>query len=192
MERIKPISISKLPVLGPEFYYQPGDDPIGRRDIYFKERSRVNAEIFSIVRSFPSDEKIRERITWSLCNNTPYASRELRISRGVSAYFSYDPNAQAVVVEWGKINYLDSRSKVHTFLNGKCACFQTEMKICSGHLARAGMKGKVFDIALIDSQRGSGLVCPEERDYLVIAGLTLGGIIPLSADGYCKITQEIA
>lgn len=105
MERLKPTSISKLPILGTEFYYQSGDNPIGRRDIYFNERNGVNTEIFSIANLFPSDEKTRERITWSLRNNTPYASKELRISRGVSAYFSYDPNSQAVVIEWGKINY---------------------------------------------------------------------------------------
>lgn len=192
MERLRPIPISRLPILGSEFYYQSGDNPIGRRDIHLNEKSEFEREIFPIISNFPIDESIRDKIVWNMCNNSPCFSKRFRISRGVSAYFSFDSNAEAVVVEWGKINYLDSKSKVHTFLNGKCACFQTEMKICSGHLAKASMNGRVFDIALIDSQMGNDLILPEERDYPIIYGLILGGIVPISADGYCKITSEMS
>ena len=117
------------------------------------------------------------------------------MERGVSAYFSYSSQEGKVVIEWGKINPQNSTAKLHDFLNSHIdyiAYYRRGFKICSGHLALAEADQKKFYLALLDSLSGEEPVGEDKREFGVVKGLWENKILPLSSDGFPKLTLEVS
>lgn len=110
-------------------------------------------------RNNPYSETGRSRLRLSLNNNSANESKELKHERAVSAYFTYNPEDETVIIEWGTINPRTRDAKLHNDLNRMINYRDRStrgMKASSGHLAKSksGLYFALFDNLLyLSTQR---------------------------------------
>ncbi len=134
------------------------------------------------------NEDLRRSITFSLNHNTPNPKSPVAHERPVSAYFTFDPNEEAVIVEWGTIDPNNQEAKLHSFLNRGINFAERHaqgMKISSGHLAK--LLNTPYHVALFDNLSHGPTKQISIQTQKTINTLYTNGIIPITADGYVQL-----
>ncbi len=107
--------------------------------------------IDTLNRNNAQSERARHSLTFSLNNNSPNTNTLYGHNRGLSAYFTYNPSDETVIVEWGTIDPRDGVAKLHTHLN-RVIDFKNRskmgMKISLGYITQ--VQSGVW-LALIDN-----------------------------------------
>lgn len=138
----------------------------------------------------PKGEGLRGSFTRSLNNNTPYKHPRVAYERPVSAYFTYNPQDEAVIIEWGTIDPTNGNAKLHTYLNqviNYAERVRQGMKLTSGHIARVDTENDIY-VALLDNLPAADT--PLSRyDPMgkLINTLHFSGFIPITADGFVRL-----
>ncbi len=136
-----------------------------------------------------SNEQLRKNLVFHLIHNAATTKNPITHERAVSSYFTYDPNSELVIIEWGTIDLKSGDAKLHTFLNQSINFterIKRGMRISSGHLAK--LKKTKGYIALFDnlfSQKPRSEISPQLKK--TINTLHLNGIIPITADGFVQL-----
>lgn len=135
-------------------------------------------------------EGFRRSITFNLCNNTQ--SNRFSViphNRPVSAYYTYNPEDETVIIEWGTIDPQNKEAKLHTYLNRSIDFFTRRnfgMRISSGHLAKLSKTNEY--LALFDNltHQLTGEK-PDDQIRKTIDILYQNSIIPITADGFVQL-----
>lgn len=135
-------------------------------------------------------ERFRRSITFNLCNNTP--SNRFSViphNRPVSAYYTYNPEDETVIVEWGTIDPKKKEAKLHIYLNKNIDFFTRRnlgMRISSGHLAKFSKTNRY--LALFDNLTHQPTEKkPDDQIRKTIDILYQNSIIPITADGFVQL-----
>lgn len=136
-------------------------------------------------------EELRRSLLFGLNNNTPNNHSLLRHERPVSAYFTYNPRKEEVIIEWGTVDPRKRVAKLHTYLN-QVVDYATRvkqgMKLSSGHIARVSSIEEEVYFALLDNVASSDIpISRNDPMGRLINTLHFSGFIPLAADGLIKI-----
>jgi hypothetical protein len=143
---------------------------------------------YTALNSKNSDSiEYRRKTTFSLNNNSPCTIEPITHERALSAYFTYNPTEQTVILEWGMINPTGD-SKLHTFLNRAVnypARAAQGMQLSSGHLAR--VTGTETYLAYMDRLSIDNQFAPNEPMARIINTLHSYGFIPITSEGFVQI-----
>lgn len=135
--------------------------------------------------------ELRRRITFSLNNNTPNTDPIITHERPVSAYYTYNPNKEVVIIEWGAIDPARGEAKLHTYLNQMINYVERVkqgMKLSSGHVARVSATEEEIYLAWLDNLPTNSTHIPKEDPMgRLINTLHLSGFIPVAADGSVRL-----
>lgn len=135
-------------------------------------------------------EGLRRSITFNLGNNTS-SNRfsAIRHDRPVSAYYTYNPEDETVIVEWGTIDPKNKEAKLHSYLNKSIDFFTRRglgMRISSGHLAKLSKTNEY--LALFDNLTHQPTERkPDDQIRRTIDILYQNSIIPITADGFVQL-----
>lgn len=135
--------------------------------------------------------RLRQSLTFSLNNNTPNRTKPLNHERGVSAYFTFNPEGEEVIIEWGTIDPRRGTAKLHTYLNAAIdytTRVKKGMKLSSGHIARVAKTEDEIYLALLDNLCSS--TSPIKRNdpmARLVNALYSAGFIPIAADGSVRL-----
>ncbi len=141
----------------------------------------------------PKDSaSFRRRIVFYMNNNTAYCRGPLAHERPVSAYFTYDPSKQEVIIEWGTIDPTKGEAKLHDFLNrtlNPSLRVDQGMKLSSGHIARVIGRGEETYLALIDNLHPTDNIDITRDSPMgrLINALHFASFIPISGDGFVRL-----
>jgi hypothetical protein len=137
----------------------------------------------------PEGNETRRRLCFHLGWNTTDPFALVPYDRPVSAYFTYNPNNQVLIIEWGLIDPKSNEAKLHDYLNRSLNLNQRSndgMKISSGHLAK--LTGTNKRIALVDNLShetpAEEITLPMKR---IINTFYNHKIIPITAEGYVRL-----
>ena len=137
-ERIDEITVGRqiLNVVSPLANWRPRDSVVELINILNRGDSRSETQ--------------RQKLRFSLNNNSANEYKGIEHKRAVSAYFTYNPEDETVIIEWGTINPETGDAKLHTYLNRMinfCDRTSKGMKLSSGHLAKieGGLHIVLFD-----------------------------------------------
>ena len=156
-------------------------------------RWEPNADVISLINvlngNSPNSETRRGKIRVSLNNNTPNDSQSIEHKRAVSAYFTYNPNDETVIIEWGTINLNSEAAKLHTYLNRMINYAERKergMKLSSGHLARtkSGLHIALFDSLFYSHAERTD---PNSPIGKTINTLYSNNFVPITADGFVQL-----
>ena len=113
----------------------------------------------------------------------------INMKRPVSAYFTHDPEAKEIIIEWGKINPDDQIAKLHTYLN-RMINYRDRVKggtakLSSGHIGK--LEGYPGYVALLDNLASK----PQQLDPATNLGrfvntLHSAGILPITPEGFAQ------
>lgn len=157
--------------------------------VYFQSTKAFDTLFNSLNGLHYSNEQLRRNLIFSLIHNTPNTKNPISHERPVSAYFTYDPNEEAVIIEWATIDLSSGDAKLHTFLNQSINFtdrIKRGMRISSGHLAKL-TETNVY-VALFDN-----LVSQKPRSEIsnqlkkTINTMYYYGIIPITSDGFVQL-----
>lgn len=130
---------------------------------------------------------LRRSIVYTLNNNTPNRNGVVAHDRALSAYFTYNPQDETVIVEWGMIDAMGT-AKLHTYLN-KVIDYQVRaaqgMQLSSGHLSR--VSGTETYLAYLDRLSTRREFAHNEPMARMINTLHGHGLIPLTSEGFVQI-----
>ena len=153
-------------------------------------RWEPNSTTLSLLNSLNGNsnnsETIRNSIRFSLNNNTTNERAAIAHKRAVSAYFTYNPNDETVIIEWGTINPNSEEAKLHNYLNriiNYRKRVDNGMKLSSGHLA----KMQDIYVALFDNITQGVYIKNGSPMGKTINTLYHYGIIPLTTEGYLRL-----
>lgn len=131
----------------------------------------------------------RRRLHFHLNWNTADPHGLIPHERPASAYFTYNPSNQVVLIEWGLVDPKNNEAKLHNYLNRSLNMSERAalgMKISSGHLAR--LTGTNQYVALIDNLSHE---MPREKITLpmkqTINTLHNNSIIPITSEGFVRL-----
>ncbi len=131
-------------------------------------------------------ENLRRSLLFYLNNNTPNSNPVIAHERPVSAYFTYNPNDETVIVEWGTINPFTRQAKLHVYLNSVIDYTERVkqgMKLSSGHIAQIVGEENMY-LALLDNLPSRKMhISRNEPMGKLINTLHHFGFIPIAADG---------
>lgn len=107
---------------------------------------------FNATHSFGDrSDRLRSILQNNLTNNSPTSLSEIAHERGRSAYYTYDPQSETIIIEWGEIDPTNGEAKLHNYLHQSIDYHQRVakgMKLSSGHIAR--VRGENYFLALMD------------------------------------------
>ncbi len=128
----------------------------------------------------------RRILVSNLNSNSPTQSESIAHGRALSAYFTYNPNGEAVIVEWGTID-MDGNAKLHTYLN-RVIDYQVRaaqgMQLSSGHLAK--VRGEETYLALLDRLSLRNDFAQNQAMTRMINTLHAYHFIPITAEGFVQ------
>lgn len=134
-------------------------------------------------------ESLRKFITFDLNNNTQ-SSKFSKISheRPVSAFYTYNPQDDTVIMEWGTIDPKDKEARLHGYLRQHVdymSRIKSGMKLISGHLSK--ISGTNEYIALLDNltHEHPGTI-PNDQIKKTVNILHKNYIIPITGDGFVQ------
>lgn len=130
---------------------------------------------------------LRGSMVFSLNNNSACTSEGIEHQRGLSAYYTYNPNDRIVILEWGMINS-QGDAKLHTYLNqviDYTARATQGMQLSSGHLAK--VTGTDIYLAYLDRLSINNRLAPNEPMAKMVNSLHGHGFIPLTSEGFIQI-----
>ena len=131
-------------------------------------------------------QREREFLTYHLNNNTASEYGSVRHARPVSAYFTLDPEAQALILEWGTIDS-KGNAKLHTHLN-KAIDFRSRkakgMTLSSGHIARMSSG---IHLALLDGLAPSTFINRQTSMGQMVNALYAHNFVPLDSGGHVQL-----
>jgi len=153
-------------------------------------RWEPNSTILSLLNSLngnsSNSETIRISIRFSLNNNTQNKRPIIAHERALSAYFTYNPYDETVIVEWGTIDPNSEEAKLHNYLNRMINYRErvnNGMKLSSGHLARL----QDVHVALFDNITQETEIKKDSPMGKIINTLYHHNIIPLTAEGFLRL-----
>ena len=153
------------------------------RAVLGTEPARVNSRPNPIECILYGDESLRRSMATQMHANSPSVSRWISLERGVSAYYSWNPDNKSLIIEWGAIDE-DGKASLHDYLN-QSINFSDRVKsglvIRSGHMALANKKSL---ICLIDSLSQSLRVTQDSGELPIIDTLRQHQAIVIGSDGY--------
>lgn len=123
----------------------------------------------------------------SLNDNSPTHREIIAHERASSAYFTYNPKAEEVIIEWGMID-ATGNAKLHTYLNRVIDYPERAkqgMQLSSGHLAR--VTGTETYLAYLDRLSVKNEFAPNNPMARMINTLHMHGFIPITAEGFVQI-----
>lgn len=133
---------------------------------------------------------LRRSLLFSLNNNTANQHESISHGRPVSAYFTYNPRDEVVIIEWGTINPATGNAKLHTYLNNVIDYqdrVRQGMKLSSGHVAKIVGEEYTY-LALIDNLLYTNThIQRDEPMGKLVNALHFGGLIPITSDGYIQL-----
>lgn len=136
-------------------------------------------------------EELRRSLLFGLNNNTPNNHSLLHHERPVSAYFTYNPYVEEVIIEWGTVDPRRGVAKLHTYLNqviDYATRVKQGMKLSSGHIARVSTPQEEIYLALLDNLASDKISVPRTDPMgKLINTLHLSGFIPIAANGSVKL-----
>lgn len=160
------------------------------------QSSPVFDRLFSALNGLPQQglpkpEILRRNLVFSLNDNTACDSPLVGHTRSVSAYFTYDPNAEEVIIEWGIIDPQNGIAKLHDYLDRAINYsdrVRQGMKLSSGHIARIiGAKQETY-FALIDNlPECDARISSRDPMGKLINTLHLSGFIPITPYGHVRL-----
>lgn len=134
-----------------------------------------------------SAASLRRSLVFSLNNNSPNRNPTTTHERALSAYFTYNPQGETAIVEWGMID-TEGSAKLHTYLN-QIIDFKVRtkqgMQLSSGHLAR--VTGTDIYLTYLDRLSVRNEFAPNEPMARMINTLHSHCFIPLTAEGFVQI-----
>lgn len=173
-EQVDGVSIGRmiLPVVGVPTRWEPNSTFL---------------RFFNALNCTPND--LRKSLLFGLNHNTPSTPYSALVyERPVSAYFTYNPKNETVIVEWGTISLSSGEAKLHTYLN-RMIDYQDRvkqgMKLSSGHMAK--VDGEETYIALLDNLRSDIPIHRNDPMGKLINTLHFSGFIPITSDGFVQI-----
>lgn len=160
------------------------DKKIGRVVLAKKpETSHDYFEHDHLIEFLMNNQAAGESIARSMHGNSPSLNEGLGIGRGVSAYYSWDPISESLIVEWGEIGP-DGEAKLHTYLNRAIDLpgrHKEGMTIRSGHMSRT-KDGQVL-VCLLDSVCRDFQIENNSPEYEIARTLNSYGALVVGADG---------
>lgn len=151
---------------------------LGKKSETYHDFSRDN--LIGFLFDHPTE---RNSIARSMHGNSPSLNECPGVGRGVSAYYSWDPKTESLIVEWGEVGP-DGEAKLHTYLNRAIDLPRRDkegMIVRSGHMATSGD----VMICLIDSlMEPDQLVLSEKPEYEIVKVLESYGAVVIGTDGY--------
>lgn len=169
---------------------------IGREDLEVVSplaRWEPSTQVIELINMLNKDDSRSERqrqiLRFTLNNNSPNDSKGLEHERAVSAYFTYNPKNETVIVEYGTINPKTSEAKLHTYLNRMIDYRDRAtrgMKISSGHLAetKSGLYLAFFDNLLYPHTE---LIHARSPMGKTINTLYANNFVIVAANGYVQL-----
>lgn len=133
-----------------------------------------------------SPDRYRHMLQFSMHNNTALESHPgIDHDRPVSAYFTYNPYDQFVIIEWGRIDPSSQNAKLHDYLNAVIDTHERKrqgMRLCSGHFAT--MSDGHTKIVLLDALMGEKPIDTGSDWANMINTFHANNIAPITNDGY--------
>lgn len=129
-------------------------------------------------------QRLRNQLGFSLRNNTPNNHIIVGHERPVSAYYTYNPSEENIIIEWGTIDPKNETAKLHNYLNNripKWERIEQGMMMMSGNFGKS-LKGNYY-LALLDGIT-FGKYEKESSKGNLINGLYENGFLPIGNDGY--------
>lgn len=134
---------------------------------------------------------LRRSLMFSMNNNTPCTTLGIAHERAISAYFTYNPTDQQVIIEWGTIDPTNREAKLHTYLSRMIDYSERVkqgMKLSSGHIARVVTAEEETYLALLDNLPSNDtLISKDEPMGRMVNTLYFSGFIPIAADGSVRL-----
>lgn len=163
------------------FYKVQGVD-IGRTIIFDDKETNPNSPS-NFMQNYKNPD-FPNRLQFAMHNNSP--QKYLPVENIASAYFTYNPKVEAVIIEWGKIDP-NGNLKLHTYLNqviDSIKRYKVGLTIRSGHIAK--IKGQATQLALLDSLIGDEnysipKISPEHQ---IVKILSEHNFVVITSNGY--------
>lgn len=134
---------------------------------------------------------LRPSLMFSMNNNTPCTTPGIAHERAVSAYFTYNPTDQQVIIEWGTIDPTNREAKLHTYLSRMIDYSERVkqgMKLSSGHIARIVTAEEETYLALLDNLPLNDVrITADDPMGKMVNTLHFSGFIPIAADGSVRL-----
>jgi len=165
---------------------------IGRAILPVKTLTRLqpNSTVINLLNALNGNsdkcESRRSAIRFSLNNNASDERPIITHERAVSAYFTYNPHDETVIIEWGTINPNNEEAKLHRYLSRMIKYRErvdNGMKLSSGHLAKL----QDIYVALFDNITKETDIKKDTPMGKTINTLYHYEIIPLTAEGYLRL-----